>query len=75
MNINCKKGLHIGADGCRCGWIAAVLDYGELRIERYKSILRNSHRPLQGSLLFLLKNDKLAENIVCDCDKYRCYDL
>jgi predicted RNase H-like nuclease len=38
MNINCKKGLHIGVDGCRCGWIAAVLDYGELRIERYKSI-------------------------------------
>lgn len=38
MNINYKKGLHIGADGCRGGWIAAVLDYGELRIERYQLI-------------------------------------
>ena len=37
MNINYQNGLHIGADGCRGGWIAAVLDYGELRIERYQS--------------------------------------
>lgn len=38
MNVDYKKGLHIGADDCRGGWIAAVLDSGVLRIERYKSI-------------------------------------
>jgi len=33
-----RDGLYIGVDGCRGGWIAAVLDHGELRLERYKSI-------------------------------------
>lgn len=31
-------GLYIGVDGCRGGWIAAILDHGELRLERYESI-------------------------------------
>ena len=33
-----QDGLYIGADGCRGGWIAAVLDYGQLRFERYDGI-------------------------------------
>ena len=33
-----QDGLYIGVDGCRGGWIAAVLDHGELRLERYDSI-------------------------------------
>ena len=33
-----QDGLYIGVDGCRGGWIAAVLDQGELRLERYDSI-------------------------------------
>ena len=35
--ISINDGRYIGVDGCRGGWIAAVLDYGELRIERYQS--------------------------------------
>ena len=35
---NKDTGLYIGADGCRNGWIAAVLDGGTLRLERYESI-------------------------------------
>ena len=30
-----NNGLYIGADGCRGGWIACILDHGEMRIERY----------------------------------------
>ena len=33
-----QDGLYIGVDGCRGGWVAAVLDYGELRLERYETI-------------------------------------
>lgn len=33
-----RDGLYIGVDGCRGGWIAAVLDHGELRLEHYDSI-------------------------------------
>ena len=36
MNIN--DGLCIGADGCRGGWIACILDHGDLRLERYASL-------------------------------------
>ena len=35
---NKDTGLYIGADGCRNGWIAAVLDRGTLRLERYDSV-------------------------------------
>ena len=34
-----SDGQYVGIDGCRNGWIAAVLDYGNLRIERYETIL------------------------------------
>lgn len=33
-----QDGLYIGVDGCRNGWVAAVLDHGELRLERYDSV-------------------------------------
>ena len=33
-----NNGLYIGADGCRGGWIACILDHSEMRIERYDSI-------------------------------------
>ena len=33
-----QDGLYIGVDGCKGGWIAAVLDHGELRLERYDSV-------------------------------------
>ncbi len=33
-----RDGLYIGVDGCRGGWIAAVLDWGDFRLERYDSI-------------------------------------
>ena len=36
MKIN--DGLYIGADGCRGGWIACILDHGEMRLERFDSI-------------------------------------
>ncbi len=36
MKIN--NGLYIGVDGCRGGWIACILDHGELRLERHDSI-------------------------------------
>lgn len=35
---NIQDGVYIGVDGCKGGWIAAVLDYGELRLERYENI-------------------------------------
>ena len=31
-------GIYIGVDGCRGGWIACILDHGELRTERYGSV-------------------------------------
>lgn len=33
-----REALCIGIDGCRGGWIAAVIDQGELRIEKYVNI-------------------------------------
>lgn len=33
-----QDGLYIGVDGCRNGWIAAVLQGGDLRIERFDTI-------------------------------------
>lgn len=33
-----QDGLYIGVDGCKGGWIAAVLDQGELRLGKYISI-------------------------------------
>lgn len=35
---NKDKGLFLGADGCRNRWIAAVVDHGTLRLERYDSV-------------------------------------
>ena len=34
-----SDGQFVGIDGCRDGWIAAILDYGQLRIERYRTVL------------------------------------
>ena len=36
--MNSCDGLFIGADGCRGGWIACILDNGEFRMERYDSV-------------------------------------
>lgn len=36
--MNSCDGLYIGADGCRGGWIACILDHGEFRTERYDSV-------------------------------------
>ena len=33
-----EKGLYLGTDGCKGGWITAVLDHGELRLEKYADI-------------------------------------
>lgn len=33
-----QDGLYIGVDGCRNGWVVAILDHGELRLERYDSV-------------------------------------
>lgn len=33
-----QDGFYIGVDGCKGGWIAAVLDHGSLRIERHPSV-------------------------------------
>lgn len=30
---------YLGADGCRGEWITAVLDHGELHLERYQSLV------------------------------------
>ena len=32
------KGLYLGTDGCKGGWITAALDHGKLRIEKYRTI-------------------------------------
>lgn len=34
-----SDGQYVGIDGCRNGWIAAILDNRNLRIERYETIL------------------------------------
>ena len=36
--LNTNNGLYIGADGCRGGWIACILDHGEFRMEKFDSI-------------------------------------
>ena len=36
--LSINNGLYIGTDGCRGGWIACILDHGEIRIERYDSV-------------------------------------
>ena len=33
-----QDGLFMGVDGCRGGWVAAVLDHGDLRLERYDMV-------------------------------------
>lgn len=33
-----QDGLYIGVDGCRAGWVAAILDHGDLIFKVYKSI-------------------------------------
>ena len=33
-----SDGIYIGIDGCKGGWIAAILDYGHLYIKRYGTI-------------------------------------
>ena len=35
MNIN--DGLYIGVDGCKGGWIASILDHGDLLLKRFDS--------------------------------------
>ena len=36
--LSINDGLYLGVDGCRGGWIACILDHGEMRIERYDSV-------------------------------------
>ena len=36
LNHNAR---YLGPDGCRGGWITAVLDHGELHLERYQSLV------------------------------------
>ncbi len=38
MRIGKDNGIYLGADGCRGGWITAVLNSGELHLERYQSL-------------------------------------
>lgn len=33
-----QDGLYIGVDGCKNGWIAAILDYGTLKMERFATV-------------------------------------
>ena len=33
-----ENGLYLGTDGCKGGWVTAVLDHGELRLEKYADI-------------------------------------
>ena len=35
-----KDGRYIGVDGCRDGWIAAVIENGDLKIERFETIVQ-----------------------------------
>lgn len=36
--LDLKDGLYIGADGCRGGWIACILDHGDLVMKRFEFI-------------------------------------
>ncbi len=36
--LSINDGLYLGVDGCRGGWIACILDHGELRLERFGSV-------------------------------------
>ena len=38
MKLLNHEARYLGADGCRGGWITAVLDHGELHLERYQSV-------------------------------------
>ncbi len=40
-----EKGRYIGVDGCKNGWIVAVIDSGKLNVENYDSITQivNGH--------------------------------
>ena len=33
-----QDGLYIGVDGCKGGWVAAVLDHEDIRLEKYDSV-------------------------------------
>ena len=51
--MSMKDGLFIGADGCRGGWIACILDHGELYLERYDTVelLINRYPEFDGFLI------------------------
>ena len=36
--LNIKDGRYLGVDGCRGGWIACSLDYGNFRLERFDNL-------------------------------------
>lgn len=36
--MNIDDGLYLGVDGCRGGWIACILDHGELLLKRFDSL-------------------------------------
>lgn len=36
MTIN--DGLYIGVDGCKGGWIASILDHGDLLLKQFDSL-------------------------------------
>ena len=36
--ININDGVYLGVDGCRGGWIACILDHGELLLKRFDSL-------------------------------------
>ena len=36
--ISINDGRYIGVDGCRGGWIACILNYGEFLLERFDSL-------------------------------------
>ena len=33
-----KYGFYIGVDGCKGGWIASILDHGDLLLKRFDSL-------------------------------------
>ena len=33
-----NDGLYIGVDGCKGGWIASILDHGDLLLKRFDSL-------------------------------------
>ena len=48
-----QDGLYIGVDGCKGGWIAAILDHVDFRVEKYDSIetLVNRYPKFDGFLI------------------------